>query len=98
MPAFNKQSIQPNSPWWNAFNITTGMYDVPLPTIARGIYVGGAGNLDVTFIGGSRVIFKNRPAGSYLLGFIKQVNTAGTTATDLIGGMDADTTDVPGMS
>lgn len=53
-------------------------------TSTRGVYVGGAGNLDVLSEGGQRVTFIGVLAGMYYPLCIKQVFTT-TTATNLVG-------------
>ena len=62
-----------------------------LANIPRGIYVGGAGDLDVTMLGegevgsGGRVTFVGLLAGSIIPIRVSRVWAAGTTATNLRG-------------
>ena len=48
------------------------------------IYVGGAGNLDVTTAGGDRVTFTGLLAGQFVPVQVVRVWAAGTTATNII--------------
>jgi hypothetical protein len=74
-----------------------GMQDIPsaaavitpsdaadLPHAARRIHVGGAGDLDVTLIDGTRVTFSALGAGAEKTGLFTKVWAANTTATLLI--------------
>lgn len=58
--------------------------DTPLSAQTRGIYIGGAGDLEVEWIDGTTSIFVALPAGTLLPVRVNQVNSAGTTATDLL--------------
>lgn len=51
---------------------------------SRRIYVGGAGDVKVTFLGGGVVTYKSKPQGSFVDGAITKVWKTGTSATDLI--------------
>lgn len=51
---------------------------------ARRLYVGGAGDVKVTFLGGGVVTYKSKPQGSFVDGAITKVWKTGTSATDLI--------------
>lgn len=55
-----------------------------LPSIARGIYVGGSGDLALTTASGSLVNFVGVPAGAILPLWTCKVASTGTTATGLI--------------
>lgn len=48
------------------------------------IYVGTAGNLTVTMLGGQKVIFYNIANGSFLPIQVKKVWATGTTASNLL--------------
>lgn len=48
---------------------------------SRGVYVGGAGNIKVTTVGGSTVTFSGVAAGSLLPIRVNRVYSTGTTAT-----------------
>jgi len=68
----------------HAFSITPSD-SVPLTSVTRYIYVGGAGNLTLITANNETVVFNNVPAGTQLrirAGFVK---ATGTTATDLVG-------------
>lgn len=51
---------------------------------ARGIWVGGAGNLRVTTVGGETVTFSGVPAGTMLDVMVKRVLATSTTATLIV--------------
>lgn len=55
-----------------------------LPTVARAIYIGGAGNVKADVVGGETVTFTGLAAGSVLSMRIKRVHAIGTTATNLV--------------
>lgn len=55
-----------------------------LANVARGIYVGGTGDLSVVMFGGETVIFKGVPAGTLLPICVKQVTAANTSATNMV--------------
>lgn len=56
-----------------------------LPSICRGIWVGGAGNLAVTLSeSGENITFTGVPAGTLLPLEVKRVYATGTTATNLV--------------
>lgn len=48
---------------------------------ARGLYVGGAGNVTLLTAAGTTVLFSSVPAGTVLPVSCKRVNSTGTTAT-----------------
>ena len=50
----------------------------------RGIYVGGAGDVNVVFRDGSVAVFSSVPAGSILPVFATRVNSASTSATVML--------------
>lgn len=51
---------------------------------ARGLYVGGTGDVSVLMSDGSAVTFVGVPAGSVLPVRVKKVNAAGTSASSLL--------------
>jgi len=55
-----------------------------LPVVARGLYVGGGGNLSVTMPRGNTVSFLGVPGGSFFPVNVARVNATGTTATDIV--------------
>lgn len=71
-------------PYNHAFTITPSN-TVVLPHDTRAIYVGGAGNLNVTLANGTGVQFQAVPVGTILPIAAKYVAAVGTTATYLIG-------------
>ncbi|KTT73541.1 spike base protein, RCAP_Rcc01079 family [Sphingomonas endophytica] len=57
----------------------------PLPTIPKGIYVGGGGTVVLRGVGGSAdVTYRNLPDASYIAVRAQYVRATGTTATYLI--------------
>jgi hypothetical protein len=52
---------------------------------ARALYVGTAGDVSLVTAGGTTVLFKNVPAGSWLPVVSSRVNLTGTTAGALVG-------------
>ena len=73
-----------SSPGGNAFAVT-GNDSTDLTNATRGLYVGGAGDVKVTTIGGSTVTFAAVPGGSVLPVRVARVFATGTTATNMIG-------------
>ena len=57
---------------------------VPLATDARGLYVGGAGNVQLVTSGGETVTFAGIPAGLILPVRVHQVLATGTTASSIV--------------
>ncbi len=51
---------------------------------SRALYVGGAGNLVVTMVGGGDVTFTAVPAGSILPIRVSRVKATSTTATSIV--------------
>lgn len=72
------------SPAERAFAIT-GNDSTDLTVYPRAIYVGGAGNVKVTTLGGDTVTFNGALAGTILPVRAVRVFSTGTTATNLIG-------------
>jgi hypothetical protein len=56
-----------------------------LTHVTRAVYVGGAGNLAVLMCGGATVTLTSVPGGTFLPLRIRQVLSAGTTATGIVG-------------
>lgn len=50
----------------------------------RGVYVGGAGNMDVLMSDGSEVTFSGIPVGTILPIAVKRVKATNTTATNIV--------------
>ena len=73
-----------SSPGANAFAVI-GNDGTDLINATRGIYVGGAGDVKVTTVGGSTVTFAAVPAGGVLPVRAVRIFATGTTATNLIG-------------
>jgi hypothetical protein len=59
--------------------------DADLAAATRAIWVGGAGNVQVTMLGGQEVVFVGVQAGSLLPIRVVRVHEASTTATNLVG-------------
>jgi hypothetical protein len=55
------------------------------PTPARGVYVGGAGNITALMMDGTVVLFTAVPVGTILPIECARINSTGTTATLLVG-------------
>lgn len=55
-----------------------------LPTSSKRLWVGGAGNVKVTTVGGDVVTYTAVPAGTYLKVRAQQVFATGTTATNIV--------------
>lgn len=86
----NYSSLRPglDSPPGRAIAITPSDAD-ELATVARAIFVGTGGNLEVVYAGDSdSVVYKNLANGTRLSGLIKQVKAGSTTASDLIAEYD----------
>lgn len=72
-----------NSPADDAEAVTIG---TALSKTTRGLYVGVGGDISVNMAGtGTAIIFKGVTTGTVLPIRITQVNTTGTTATDMVG-------------
>ena len=71
------------SPAIDAFAVTPD--DVAdFPTTARGIYVGGGGDISLVTLRGTAVTFRALQAGSVLPCAARRINATGTTASDLV--------------
>ena len=73
-----------SSPGANAFAIT-GNDSADMTNATRGIYVGGAGDVKITMVGGGTVTFVAVPAGAFLPVRAARVFATGTTATSMVG-------------
>jgi hypothetical protein len=80
---FSSYSAVPNSPARYAAAITPSNTNL-LPVYARGIYVGGSGNIALTTPNGDTVTFIGVLAGTILPVCVSQVFATNTTATNLI--------------
>jgi hypothetical protein len=70
-------------PGRGAFAVTT--HNTNTVTGVKSLYVGGAGDVAIIPIGGTDpVVFKNVPAGGYVLVQPSVIRTTGTTATDIV--------------
>lgn len=78
-------SIPANDSGGNFFAITPSDATDFTGGPTKGIYVGVAGDLVAVRPDGTAVKFKNAIQGSVIPIVAKRVNTAGTTATDLVG-------------
>ena len=62
--------------------VTTDADLDPMPT---GLFVGGGGNLEIQFKDDANAtIWPSVPAGFWIYGAIKRINSAGTSATGLV--------------
>lgn len=71
-------------PGEHAFAITPNN-STDLEHVTRGIWVGGAGNLNVDLWGGETVLFSGIAAGTLLPLCVTRVRSTSTTATLLVG-------------
>jgi len=62
--------------------------DADLVNPIRGLYVGDAGNVRVTTVGGDDVVIPSVPAGTIIPAEIKRVWAAGTVPTGFVGFYD----------
>ena len=79
--AFGSYAPGAESPATNATAITPGAS--ALANFPRALYVGGAGNVTVTMLGGQSVTFTAVPAGSILP--IRCTHVTAATATAILG-------------
>ena len=57
-----------------------------LPDINAQLFIGTGGDIKVTLSGGSTVVLKNIPSGTFLKGvYVDKIFRTGTTARDIIG-------------
>lgn len=72
-----------SSPAIDAYSVTPDDA-ADLPTVARAVYVGGAGDVALVTLGGTSVVFRALAAGAVLPCSTTRVLAAGTTATNLV--------------
>ncbi len=58
--------------------------DTDFANNARGLYIGGAGNVVAVTLNGDAVTFSAVPVGTILPIFCKRVNATSTTATNIV--------------
>lgn len=58
---------------------------VDLPRAARGLYVGGAGDVALTTLDGSNATFAGLAAGTFMPVGAVRILLTGTTATNIVG-------------
>lgn len=85
MSEINFPNQNDQSPAWRAVVVTPSTS--PLARVTRALYVGGAGNVNVTMYGGGDCLFSGVPAGTILPIRVTHVLSTNTTAT-LIVAMD----------
>lgn len=72
-PADNAASLTPND-------------STDLSTVARGVYIGGAGDITVDFVGdGTNITITGLSAGVIYPFRVQRLYSTGTTATDIVG-------------
>jgi hypothetical protein len=76
---FSTHESSLNSPASNAATVTPSTS--PLSYTTRGLWVGGAGDVNVTMAGGGNVVFSGVPAGTLLPIRVTHVLATSTTAT-----------------
>jgi hypothetical protein len=75
----NQQSYIENGMFSGGVAVTPGS---PIGFVAGGLYVGSIGDIAVTTVDGSALTFVS--ASGFIPGFISEVATSGTTATNII--------------
>jgi hypothetical protein len=78
---YNAQAVTPSNT--TDLSLAGGTFNNPQSTGAL-LFVGTAGNIQVTMVGGQTVVFKNIAAGTFLPIQVKRVWATNTTATDII--------------
>lgn len=73
-----------SDPGQHAFVVTPADSDFASNAQARALWVGGAGNVRVTTVGGEDVLFSGVPAGTVLPVSVKRVWATNTTATLIV--------------
>lgn len=69
----------------NAFVVTPADgADLVGNSCTRGVWVGGAGNLNVDMANGSTVLFSGIPAGTFIPIQVKRIRSTSTTATLIV--------------
>jgi hypothetical protein len=71
-----------DSPADNAAAVTPG--SSALTKATRAVYVGGAGNMNVTMVGGGDVLFSGIAAGQVLPIRVSHILSSSTTATNIV--------------
>jgi hypothetical protein len=65
--------------------VVTPNNDTDLAQVTRGVFVGGAGNLNVNMAGtGTEVTFTGVPAGAFLPISVARIRATSTTATNIM--------------
>lgn len=65
-------------------NAAVPALDTTFVDLPRGIYVGTAGDVSLVMPSGNTVLYKNMAAGVTHAKIFSRINSAGTTATDLV--------------
>jgi hypothetical protein len=80
--AFNAEAVTPN----DSANISIGGLTLGDDSTQNGVslFVGGAGNVRVTMLGGQIVTYNNVSAGSFMPIQVIKVWATGTTATNIL--------------
>lgn len=81
---FETAEVERHSPYLDGAAVTPDD-DNDLPTAARGLYIGTAGNVRITTLDGTVLTIPNHPVG-YLLWGARRVHETGTTASNIIAG------------
>lgn len=79
---FSNHSDSLSAPAQEAAAVTPGAAE--LANVTKGVYVGGAGNLNVTLRGGQTVLFSGVPAGTILPIRCTHILATSTTATLIV--------------
>lgn len=82
-PLYNNLKASDSSPAVDAVAVTPND-GADLPTMARSLYIGAAGNVVVTTANGTQTTFVGLPAGYILPLFVKRVWATNTTATSIV--------------
>lgn len=82
--AFQSHSANLATPGENAFAVTPND-SADMDFVTRAIYVGVAGNVKMTLLGGTTVTFVGLVAGGLYPLRVKRIWSTGTTASNLIG-------------
>lgn len=65
-------------------SVVTTSDSATLSPTARGLYVGGAGNVNVDLRSGTSVVFSAIPAGTFIEAYVTRVYATGTSATSIL--------------
>jgi hypothetical protein len=79
---FSNQSASLTSPFCFAEPVVPSDI-VDLPYVSRSLFIGTAGDIRVTTLGGTIVTFRDHPAG-YMPARVTRVHATQTTATDIV--------------